>query len=139
MGRHRHRHRHRHRPRLRGNRVHLSLDRRAMEGITIIRVSGEVDGGSAERLDDEVEVALDPMPAHLIVDLAAVTFIDSAGVRAVLRKRATTVALDTHLHVVVTGAARKVFDLTGLAEGMPLHPTLEDALGAIRLMRADLQ
>lgn len=119
--------------------MHLSLCRRAMEGITVLRVSGELDGGSAELLDDEVESVLDAAPSHLVVDLGDVTFIDSTGVRTVLRKRTSIAALQTQLHVVVGGEARKVFDLTGLAVGMPLHPTLDDALGAIRLMRVDLQ
>lgn len=119
--------------------MHLSLCRRAMEGIVILRVTGEVDGGSAELLDAEVESVLDAAPSHLVVDLGDVSFIDSTGVRTVLRKRSSAAALQTHLHIVVDGAARKVFDLTGLAVGTPLHPTLDDALGAIRLMRVDLQ
>lgn len=119
--------------------MNLSLCRRAIEGITVLTVSGELDGGCAERLAAEVEDALDGAPTHLVVDLCGVTFIDSSGVRAVLRKRGTTSALETRLHVVVTGERRKVFDLTGLAAGMPLHATLEDALGAIRLVRVDLQ
>jgi anti-sigma B factor antagonist len=49
----------------------------------VLRVQGEVDMASADQLRDALGDALEADPT-LVVDLAGVTFIDVAGLRAIL-------------------------------------------------------
>jgi len=96
----------------------------------IVRAVGELDGGTACQLRAAVDRALDALPAVVVVDLGAVTFIDSAGVRAVLERRTVMSTLDTQLRVVATGEqVRAVFALSGVMDGTVLHRTLDEALG----------
>lgn len=51
------------------------------DGTTVISPSGEVDLGNAFRIREAVDVALiGPKPVKIVIDLSAVTLIDSAGV-----------------------------------------------------------
>jgi anti-anti-sigma factor len=96
----------------------------------VVSAVGELDGGTADRLRAAVDRALDALPALVVVDLSGVTFIDSAGVRAVLDRRTVMSAMDTQLRVVAAGEqVRTVFALSGRMDGTVLHRTLDEALG----------
>ncbi|QDC23581.1 STAS domain-containing protein [Georgenia yuyongxinii] len=112
-------------------RVNFSVQRREVDGVPVVSAVGELDGGSVELLAGELELALDALPPAIIVDLAGVTFIDSTGVRAVTRKQDSLVSLETRLYVVAPAdRIREVFVLTGTADGVPLHRSLDEALVA---------
>ena len=60
---------------------------RKVQGVTVLRVSGELDLHSAPRFQDALERAVSaaeqaegPAPKVLVVDLSAAKFIDSAGI-----------------------------------------------------------
>ena len=108
----------------------LRVDERVVGAARVVSAAGELDGATAGRLRAAVDRALDALPAAVVVDLTRVTFIDSAGVRAVLDRRAVIRALDSRLHVVaVAEQVRAVFELSGLLEGQPLHRGLAEVLG----------
>lgn len=95
----------------------------------VITVVGELDAGTARQLRAAVDRALDALPAAVVVDLGGVTFIDSAGVRAVLDRRTVMSTLDSALDVVAgSDQVRSVFELSGMTDGMTLHRTLDEAL-----------
>ena len=96
----------------------------------VIIVVGELDGATACRLRAAVDRALDALPAAVVVDLGAVTFIDSAGVRAVLDRRTVMSTLDTELRVVAgSEQGRSLLELSGVTDGVVLHRTPDEALG----------
>jgi len=108
----------------------LRVDERVVGAARVVSAAGELDGATAGRLRAAVDRALDALPAAVVVDLTRVTFIDSAGVRAVLDRRAVISALDSRLHVVaVAEQVRAVFEMSGLLEGQPLHRGLVEVLG----------
>ncbi|MPV38722.1 STAS domain-containing protein [Georgenia subflava] len=107
----------------------LSVCPHRVGGFPVISVAGELDVTNADQLGDAVERALDDLPSTLVVDLGDVTFIDSAGVHAVVRPRTMMVTLRTRLHVVADAdQVRETFALMGLADTVPLHRTLDGAL-----------
>ena len=60
---------------------------RKVQGVTVLRVSGELDLHSAPRFQDALERAVSaaeqaegPAPKVLVVDLSAAKFMDSAGI-----------------------------------------------------------
>jgi anti-anti-sigma factor len=107
----------------------LQVNEQVLGAVRIVSAAGELDGATACRLRAAVDRALDALPATVVVDLTAVSFIDSAGIRAVLDRRTVISTLDSRLQVVAaTEQVRAVFELSGLLEGQPLHRTLAEAL-----------
>ncbi|MBV9943540.1 MAG: STAS domain-containing protein [Solirubrobacterales bacterium] len=51
----------------------------------VMRASGELDLCSAPQLRQALDEAADRMPSGVILDLELISFIDAAGIRAVLR------------------------------------------------------
>jgi len=101
-------------------------------GTTVVTVSGEVDVATApalrDRLDDIIGAGVG---GAVVVDLGAVTFIDSTGLGVLIgaRKRCADEGRDLR---VVVGEPRilKVFEITGLTELFSIHPSLDLALTA---------
>jgi anti-sigma B factor antagonist len=54
-------------------------------GTRVVRVRGELDSGTSEALEAECRRAIEEADVeHLTLDLAAVSFIDSAGMRTMI-------------------------------------------------------
>jgi anti-anti-sigma factor len=81
----------------------------------VIKLAGELDRAAAERLAEAFERTSRSMDARLVLDLAEVTFVDSAGLRALIgierRARERNVALQT---VSPPEHVRAVFRLSGI-------------------------
>jgi anti-anti-sigma factor len=79
-------------------------------------IHGDLDAVSADRLRGEVGEALRGRPRRIDVDMRGVTFLDSAGIRALLYCHADAERLSTGLVLVNTPAPiNRVLEITGLA------------------------
>lgn len=67
----------------------LSIDFDADASSSTLTLAGEVDPHTTEQLDAAVDGALEST-AHLVLDLGGVTFIDSAGLRSLIRAQRRT-------------------------------------------------
>ena len=82
----------------------------------VVAVKGEVDLSSATDLEAGIRQALGGNPASVVLDLAALTFIDSSGLRVLV-----SVADDARSQGVgfelrnVPSHAQRVLDITGLS------------------------
>jgi anti-sigma B factor antagonist len=96
-----------------------------------LTVAGDLDLAVADRLDRAIDDALAARPETVVVDLAAATFIDSTGVRSLVRGH--HLAGDRAVHLVVLPAAERVhrvFELCGLAEALPFaHAATPEVAG----------
>ena len=109
----------------------LTIGARHEPGYAIVTVAGEIDistvTGLRERLFD---LAASGRP--LLVDLDQVTFIDSAGLSALV---GTANRADAHGGSLYAACSRpkirKLFRLTGLDRRIPLARTLDDAREAL--------
>jgi anti-anti-sigma factor len=98
----------------------LSVERAAdAAGQPVIRVGGDLDISSVERLRSAVDAVLAEHPARLTFDMAALRFMDSAGI-AVLLVAARDVS-SVHLHSP-SRAVRRVLELTGLNDVLVVQP-----------------
>ncbi|MEJ2861813.1 STAS domain-containing protein [Actinomycetospora flava] len=85
------------------------------DGNAVVTVGGDLDYDSHGRLDDAVDAALHDPPAGLVVDLAAVTYCDSCGLRVLLgAHRRATEAGATFLLRGARGQPARALKLTGL-------------------------
>ena len=89
----------------------------AQRSPTVIRlcVSGDIDIGTAGQLDRAITDALGSGVSSLLVDLAAATFCDCAGISALLAGRRNAVARDVAYRVVnPTGVCLDIIRTLGL-------------------------
>ena len=100
-------------------------------GVTHLCVRGEVDIVSAGGLTDALTAATVGASA-VILDLTAVTFFDSSGVRLVDRLARACGRNDAAFRVVApkAGIARRVLDLVGLGDALASED-LESAVEAL--------
>lgn len=96
----------------------------------MVRLDGEADLHTAPILRDALDEALDRVPKTIVVDLTAVTFIDSMMLGVLLGATRRARPNGTELRIVVVDPhVRRVFELTLLDHVMQLYPSLELALG----------
>ncbi|MEZ0076926.1 STAS domain-containing protein [Planotetraspora sp. GP83] len=98
------------------------------EPFAVVTVVGDLDATTTAQLHDSIQRARDLSP-HLLLDLAGMTFMDSAGIR---------VLLDAYNHARAHGGSftlsgprpspRKVMELVGLAQYIPIRESLTEAL-----------
>jgi anti-sigma B factor antagonist len=82
-----------------------------------LAVSGEVDSSSAPPLRAHLDEVLDRGVTDLTVDLAGVTFLDSAGLCVLAAAHRRAVRSDVRLRVVATSrAVIRPMQITGLYE-----------------------
>lgn len=98
------------------------LEIRATPDTGTLRVSlkGELDITVADQLTYVVAVELPPSE-HLVVDLADVTFCDSAGISAMIKLRNNLAEGHTMSVINSSENVRRVFELSGLAEFLDIH------------------
>jgi anti-anti-sigma factor len=91
-------------------------------GTTIVaEVSGEIDLASCEVLQRHLSDAFSSAPESIVVDLAAVEFMDSTAIQVLFNAAARAREHDVRLVVVrPTGAAGTVLDLCQLSQLVPV-------------------
>ena len=98
----------------------------------VIAVAGEIDLTNAESLRDALLSALNAGAPGLIVDLTATTFLDSAGVTALVRASRRASAVDAAVRVAVTApAVLRVLSLVGIDQLIPVYPSVVTALDSL--------
>jgi stage II sporulation protein AA (anti-sigma F factor antagonist) len=103
----------------------MHIERR--EEQLLIRLSGEVDLSNADSLHTRIERAIEGCP-HVIIDLSAVEYLDSQGLRLLIRLAQKLAAADAKLELVAppNSVARDVLELTHITDEISArddHPT----------------
>jgi len=89
-------------------------------------VTGELDLATAPRLDEALSALTSDV---VVVDLSGCTFLDSAGIRALVDTARSLGEADRGLRVVTSDAGiLRLLEITGVDKLIQVHPSLEDAL-----------
>lgn len=109
----------------------LDVAVRSERGCVIAEVTGEIDISTVGGLRDRLfELAEGSEP--LIVDLDQVTFIDSAGLGALVGTSRRAAEHGSTLRAVCTQPqTRKLLWLTGVDRRIPLESSLDEALASV--------
>jgi anti-sigma B factor antagonist len=103
---------------------------RWIDKVVVVAASGVVDMITAPHLEEAIKVALAKSPEGLIVDLTDVEFLASAGM-GVLVAAHDAAPEGVGIHIVAEGpATSRPLKLVGIADIVPLHATLDEALGS---------
>jgi len=95
------------------------------DGRLVVRLSGEIDLSNVEGLEGQIEAAIADA-RDVVIDLAAIEFIDSRGLRLLNRVSASVASRDGTLVVVAPPncVARSVLDMTGMSQELAVRDSL---------------
>ncbi len=111
-----------------------SLDLRCRQvggDVVVVSVGGELDLATAPQLRDYLVDNTASRPAHLVLDLSAVTFLASRGISLLIEARNGSDGIHGELHL--TGATtnprvHRVLHITGLLAEFDIHDDADDLL-----------
>ena len=96
------------------------------EGVAVVFVTGELDLATAPRLD---ETLADVTADVIVVDLSGCTFLDSAGIRALVGTARALAEADRTLRVITSDPGiLRLLEITAVDTLISVHPSLDDAL-----------
>jgi anti-sigma B factor antagonist len=99
------------------------------EGLIRVAVSGEVDVATAPVLREHLYEAVDRSTGPVIVDLLAVTFIDSTALGVLIGSLERGKGQGSDLRIVLKEPRLiKIFEITGLTELFSLFPSIAEAV-----------
>lgn len=102
-------------------------------GTAVVRVTGEIDLACEESVRSAIVGQLGRRPAALVLDFTEVEFFGSTGLQLVVDAFASATRLGLGFAVATDRrAVLRPLEITLVRETVDVHPTLRDALGAVR-------
>ena len=84
-----------------------------------VRLRGDVDISTVAAFDAAIDALVADGARFVVLDLSAVSFVDSTGLRSIVRASRTLAERDGRLTCAgLSGAAAQVLEITGLLEGL---------------------
>ncbi len=100
------------------------------DGVRVLAVRGRLNAITSGELKDKLKQLVDEGVIDIVLDLSAVTFIDSSGLSAIVSGLKVTREQAGSLKIVgLNPSTKKVFELTRLDKVFELFERVEDALG----------
>lgn len=110
--------------------VSLTINVHSVRSVLLVRLEGELDHHTAERLRNEMnEKLLDHRIKHLVLNLENLTFMDSSGLGVILGRYKEIKERDGEVVVcAISPAVKRLFDLSGLFKIIRLEANEQFAL-----------
>ena len=102
----------------------------ARDGVTVVRLTGELDLYNAHTVRDELFAVAGRGPDRVVVDLSAVTFIDSTGLGVLIEARTRLTNRRAFLLAAPGLETRRALEISGLDRHFTVHDSLDAALAA---------
>ena len=101
-------------------------------GAVVLTIGGELDIATAPELRARVAAVMDAGARRLVLDLRAVTFVDSTALAVFVGAR-SRLAEDGQIALVIApdSYARLILEVTGLVGPLNVVETLEDAIDQV--------
>ena len=107
------------------------LDRR--DSVLHVGVSGRLESGDAVAFEKMVRTAVEDSDRAMIMDLDALTYISSAGLRVVFMTASTLEKQDVRFALCsLPDTVQEVFRLSGMDQLIAVHPTKAEALASLQ-------
>jgi anti-anti-sigma factor len=99
----------------------LTIEAESQPGAHVIRITGELDAGGCPDLESALQEAERAQVDRIIVDLEALTFIDSVGLATLLETSRRSASDGNRLEITRgRGQPAEILRLTGLDKVLPL-------------------
>ena len=104
----------------------IKMEREQHDGLVILRLGGEIDLANVNALQVRLERAIDGCD-QVVVDLGAVEYIDSQGLRLLQQLSNSLAAREVTLVIVAPpeGIARDVLELTRMGDHIEIRDAFE--------------
>jgi anti-anti-sigma factor len=108
------------------------LELESIAGLPVAHLSGEIDRSNAAEVGDRVASAVADQ-SGLVVDLSALTFLDSTGIRMLFRLATRLEQRQQSLRVVIPDGShvREILDTVGLKQAAATDHTVDEAVAAL--------
>jgi len=95
------------------------------DGRVVVRLNGEIDLSNVDGLEARIDEAISGV-GEVVIDLTAIDFIDSRGLRLLKRVSAVVAGRDGTLVVVAPASsiARSVLDMTGMSQELVVRDAI---------------
>jgi anti-sigma B factor antagonist len=112
-------------------KVPMDLHSKSMNNIKVLTITGRFDALTSPDVQTWLEEATKTRPVHIVVNLGAVTFIDSTALSTLVAgmKRARQADGDLRL-CKLQQPVRMIFELTRLDRAFEIFPGEDEAVGA---------
>lgn len=103
------------------------------EGVSTVEPKGRIDSLTAKEFGDRVCELIRSGAKRVVIDLASIAYISSAGFRALLI--AGKVAEETEGRLVlcgVVGEVQRLFDISAFATAFQIYSTREECIAKVR-------
>ena len=97
----------------------------------VVQVAGELDALTAPRLHDELVALANDGVERVVLDLRRLSFVDSFGLGVIVSARRRLNPQGNSLCLVADddqSTLRRVLEITGLDQVLPVHATVADAV-----------
>jgi anti-sigma B factor antagonist len=102
--------------------------------VAVLRLSGELDAGTASRLHDLIADLLERPVPRIVVDLCDLKFCDSVGLSAFITAKQVIVARGGWLSFAGANPfVTELLDTVGLSRYFAIFPEVDDAIAAARI------
>ena len=103
-----------------------------LNGAPGVAIRGEIDLDAVQRLESALDAAIRSTAGAFVLDLCDLDFLDSSGLRVMLRARARLAREERELAIVCPpGSVRRLFEVVGIADLLFLYASREDATAAL--------
>lgn len=107
----------------------MEITEQQIASAVVLRPAGRLDGSSAPAFEKTVLDRLEGRPTRVVLDLAGLEYVSSAGLRTILLAAKRAKSLGGALAVCgLRDHIREVFDLSGFGNVVAIHATVEEAL-----------
>ena len=108
----------------------IGLERQ--EGALVAKPEGRIDGINASDFEKALRDAIDEEGGSLVVDLAGLTYISSAGLRAILLIAKLLAQRNAKFGLCsLSDPIREVFEISGFDKIVSIHGSRTEALAAV--------
>jgi anti-anti-sigma factor len=101
-------------------------------GRAVLRLVGELDVASCGRLREAIDAQLNAGCAWLVLEMSALTLLDSTGLSVLVEYSAKAVRNGGQLALAaLRSQPAKVLNITGLGRALPVYEAVGDAIEAL--------
>ncbi|WP_434439166.1 STAS domain-containing protein [Lentzea sp. E54] len=102
-------------------------------GVVVVAVEGEIDADTADDVLAALRAGVDSDGPALVADLSRVSFFGSTGISTLITAHEFADERGKQLHVVAPQrAVRRPLEVTGVADVLLLHNSVDEALSALK-------
>ena len=111
----------------------MADDQAARAVPVVVALPAEIDVTNSELVHERIVAALTPGVDVVIADMTSTTFCDSSGVHAVVFANEVAVKRGIELRLAVSpgGSVRRVLQLIGVGNVMPVYSSLAEAVAGV--------